>query len=288
MHTCRYVNYAVKSGRPDSLDSVPDYIFCAWLLHGTLRKAWVSIHTHTHTISVTNIYIGHYLCSDHTGPTGFKCEHAWAMKMCATSHTRDKLIYGFSFRQRKKETGNTQQHHKGQRWLPTALLWAAGKPAMAQNPPVSGNPACFALSRASSRGHEQIPGNMENVCSLWVLEKFWKSEGGEGRKEARANKESLEDKYARTLAFQLPFPGLMNRVTLWPQPHTNQNQTLYPMVTNSIATVPYAPATRTRTPKASAPRGHQHRQGLVNEELSGPFTVVSLFMVSVSCGQNIT
>lgn len=53
------------------------------------------------------------------------------------------------------------------------------------------------------------------------------------------------------------------------------------MVTKSIATVPYAPATGTRIPRASALRGHQHRQGHVNEEFGGPFTVVS-----VSCGQN--
>lgn len=178
---------------------------------------------------------------------------------CVLPHTREKLIYGFSFKERRKR--DWQHPASPQRPEETAYgpAMGSGKPAMAQNPPVSGNPVCFALSCASSHGHKQIPRNTGNVCSLWVLEKFWNSEGGEGGREAWANKESFEDKHARTLAFHLPFPGLMDLVTLWPQPHqphTNQNQ-ISPLVTNSLATVPYAPATRTRTPEPV------HREGTI-------------------------
>lgn len=119
----------------------------------------------------------------------------------------------------------------------------------------------------------KFQGARETFVHSGCFEKFWSSEGGEGRRETWANKESSEDKHTRTLAFQKPCPGLMDRVTLWPQPHqphTNQNQTLYPMVTDSVATVPYAPAARTRTPGPVHWEGTTH-QGQVNEELGGPF-----------------
>lgn len=108
----------------------------------------------------------------------------------------------------EKETGNTQQHHKSHRWLPTALLWASGKPAMAQNPPVSGNPACFALSRASSHGHKQIPGNTGNICSLWVLWEILKFRGGWGWEGITGKKRKLW----RQTCQDLSFPAVMS----WP------------------------------------------------------------------------
>lgn len=190
----------------------------------------------------------------------------------------------------EKETDNTQHHHKGQRWPPTALLWASGKPAMAQNPPVSGNPVCFAVSCASSRGHKQIPGNTGNVCSLRVMEKFWNSERGEGGREAWANKESFKDKHARTLAFHLPFPGLTDRVTLWPQPHqlhTNQNQTLsLGHQQHRHCSLCSSHQDQDQDPQGQCTEREQYRQGPVNEELGVPFMMVSFFMVSVPCGQN--
>lgn len=55
----------------------------------------------------------------------------------------------------------------------------------------------------------KFQGTRETFVHSGCFEKFWSSEGGEGGRESRANKESSEDKHARTLAFQQPCPGLM-------------------------------------------------------------------------------
>lgn len=91
--------YVLEDRRPESLAFVPVYIFCVWLLHRPLREDWVSIHTCTITVIIFTLDT---ICVQTTlEPTGFKCEHAWAMKICAASHTREHLIYGSSFRERK-------------------------------------------------------------------------------------------------------------------------------------------------------------------------------------------
>lgn len=134
------------------------------------------------------------------------------MKICAASHTREHLIYGSSFRERKEKRLATPSYitkAKGDclqpRYKPLGNL-----PSHRTCQPVVILPTLL-YHMPPPLGHKQIPGTQKAFVHSGCFGDVLNFRVGGG---AWPNTESFEVKHAWTSVFHLSFPGFMVQVTL--------------------------------------------------------------------------